>query len=94
MGLGTSPVSTMRLREAASVMSGIGTAEIRAYDFRMPNQVIRELYYNYFTDIVEQETGLNRSVAVIEKALIQLARNNDPQPFLNLIKVLLETPSR
>ena len=60
------------------------------YDFKMPNQVIRELYYNYFTDIVEQESGLNRSVFVIEKALVHMAKNNDPHPFLALIKVLLD----
>ena len=59
------------------------------YIFQIPNQVIRELYYNYFTDIVEQESGLNRSVSLIEKSLIQLAKN-DPQPFLALIKVLLD----
>ena len=60
------------------------------YIFQIPNQVIRELYYNYFTDIVEQESGLNRSVSLIEKALIQLAKNNNPHPFLDLIKVLLD----
>ena len=60
------------------------------YSFQMPNQVIRELYYNYFTDIVEQEAGLNRSIALIERALIELAKNNDPHPFLSLIKVLLD----
>ena len=60
------------------------------YIFQMPNQVIKELYYNYFVDIIEQETGLNRTVERIESALSELGRNNNPHPFLDLIKVLLE----
>ena len=58
--------------------------------FQIPNRVIRDLYYNYFTDIVEQETGLNRSITKIQNALNELSKNNDPQPFLALIKVLLD----
>ena len=60
------------------------------YSFQIPNQVIRELYHNYFTDIIEQESGLNRSVAVIGKTLNYLSKNNDPRPFLDLTKVLLD----
>ena len=60
------------------------------HNFQMPNRVVRELYYNYFTDIVEQETGLNRSLPKIQSALNQLAQNNNPHPFLDLIKVLLD----
>ena len=60
------------------------------YSFQIPNQVIRELYHNYFMDIIEQESGLNRSVAVIGKTLNYLSKNNDPRPFLDLIKVLLD----
>ena len=60
------------------------------YSFKMPNRVIRELYYNYFIDIVEQETGLNRKVPEIQQSLIELAKNNNPHPFLNLIKALID----
>ena len=60
------------------------------HNFQMPNQVIKELYYNYFVDIVEQETGLNRTVEIIENALAQLARNNNPQPFLTIVKALID----
>ena len=58
--------------------------------FQMPNQVIKELYYNYFVDIIEQETGLNRTVDRIESALNELAKNNNPHPFLTLIKALID----
>ena len=60
------------------------------YRFKIPNQVIAELYYDYFVDIVEQETGLNRKVPFIRKALIELSTNNNPQPFLAIIKALID----
>ena len=77
-----------------SLLYYMGWITIKDYDegmyvFQIPNQVIRELYHNYFTDIVEQESGLNRSISLIERALVQLAKNNDPYPFLALIKDLL-----
>jgi hypothetical protein len=58
--------------------------------FKIPNRVIRDLYYNYFIDIVEQETGLNRSVSKIQVALEELSRKNNPLPFLGLIKDLID----
>jgi hypothetical protein len=60
------------------------------YNFQMPNRVIRELYYNYFIDIVERETGLNRKVSQIQSALGELAKSNNPHPFLELIKILID----
>jgi hypothetical protein len=36
------------------------------YVFNIPNRVVRDLYYNYFTDIIEQETGLNRTLPKIQ----------------------------
>jgi Predicted AAA-ATPase/PD-(D/E)XK nuclease superfamily len=58
--------------------------------FKMPNQVIIELYHDYFVNIVERETGLNRKVSIIRKALKELAANNNPHPFLEIIRVLIE----
>jgi hypothetical protein len=58
------------------------------YIFKIPNTVIQELYYNYFVVISEEETKLNRTHGLIEKALLELSKNNNPQPFLNLIEAL------
>lgn len=58
--------------------------------FKMPNRVIQELYYDYFVNIVERETGLNRKVSLIRKALTDLSANNNPYPFLELIKALID----
>ena len=60
------------------------------YNFQMPNLVIKELYYNYFVDIAERELGLNNTAIDVRDALIDLARDNNPQSFLDLIKMLLD----
>ncbi|NJN35520.1 MAG: AAA family ATPase [Saprospiraceae bacterium] len=60
------------------------------YNFQMPNRVVRDLYYNYFIDIIEQESGLNRTVPKIQNALGELANNNNLLPFLALIKALID----
>ena len=58
--------------------------------FSMPNRVVRELYYDYFIDIVEREHGLNSTVPKILTALQQLSKNNNPRPFLEIIKGLID----
>jgi Predicted AAA-ATPase/PD-(D/E)XK nuclease superfamily len=60
------------------------------YAFKIPNHVIRELYYDYFVAISEQETQLNRAHGFISKALFQLATTNNPHPFLEIIKALID----
>ena len=60
------------------------------YAFKIPNHVIRELYYDYFVAISEQETQLNRAHGYISKALFQLATTNNPYPFLEIIKALID----
>jgi hypothetical protein len=58
--------------------------------FTMPNRVVEELYYNYFIDIIEQETGLNRTVPKIQDALKCISINNDFHPFLALVKAVID----
>lgn len=58
--------------------------------FKIPNRVVAELYYDYFVDISERETGLNRKVSSIRKSLVELSKNNDPHPFLQIIKELID----
>jgi Predicted AAA-ATPase/PD-(D/E)XK nuclease superfamily len=58
--------------------------------FKMPNKVIEELYYDYFVAISEQETQLNRNFVTIHKSLIELSKNNNPHPFLDLITALID----
>jgi hypothetical protein len=78
-----------------SLLFYMGWITIKAIDegryvFNIPNRVIKELYYNYFIDIVERETGLNRSVSKIQTALTELSKNNNPHPFLAIIKSLID----
>ena len=58
--------------------------------YTMPNRVVEELYYNYFIDIIEQETGLNRTVPKIQDALKCISINNDFHPFLALVKAVID----
>ena len=60
------------------------------HNFQIPNRVVRELYYHYFIEIVEKETGLNRKVPQIQLALGELAQNNNLYPFLDIIKLVIE----
>ena len=60
------------------------------YRFKIPNHVIRELYYDYFVAISEEETNLNRTSGEISQALFELAKNNKPHPFLAIIKSLID----
>ena len=45
---------------------------------------------DYFVAISEQETQLNRTHGDITRALYELAKHNDPHPFLKIIKSLLD----
>ncbi len=60
------------------------------HTFKIPNHVIRELYYDYFVAISEEETQLNRSHSDISRALFELSKYNNPNPFLTLIKALID----
>ena len=60
------------------------------YVFNIPNRVVQELYYDYFVDIVERQHGLNGIMAKVQTALVQLSKNNNPQPFLTVIKALID----
>ena len=66
------------------------TVEEGSYIFEIPNLVIKELYYDYFVAISEEETQLNRSMDFIRTALRELSRNNNPRPFLDIIKSLID----
>jgi Predicted AAA-ATPase/PD-(D/E)XK nuclease superfamily len=61
-----------------------------AYLFKIPNRVIQELYYDYFVAISEEEMNLNRTHVDIHNALTVLSKTNNPRPFLELIRVLIE----
>ncbi len=60
------------------------------FRFKMPNRVVSELYYDYFVTIAEREVGLNNAFLKIRNALADLSRDNNPQPFLGLIKMMID----
>jgi hypothetical protein len=60
------------------------------HNFQIPNRVIQELYYEYFVDIIERKYGLNSLVPKIQAALKQFSKFNNPQPFLDIVKDLID----
>jgi Predicted AAA-ATPase/PD-(D/E)XK nuclease superfamily len=60
------------------------------YNFQIPNRVIQELYYQYFVDIIEREYGLNETATKVQNALKEFSKNNNPHPFLDLVKTIIE----
>ena len=68
----------------------IQEADEGGYLLKMPNRVIQELYYDYFVAISEQETNLNRTHVDIHNTLVELSKQNNPRPFLMLIKALID----
>ena len=60
------------------------------YNFQIPNRVIQELYYQYFVDIIEREYGLNETATKVQNALKEFSKNNNPHPFLELIKTIID----
>jgi hypothetical protein len=68
----------------------IKTIEEGEYVFKMPNRVVQELYYDYFVVINEEETQLYRTHGQIRKALVELSKNNNPHPFLAIVKELID----
>ena len=60
------------------------------YNFQIPNRVIQELYYQYFVDITEREYGLNDTATKVQNALKEFSKNNNPHPFLDIIKTIID----
>jgi Predicted AAA-ATPase/PD-(D/E)XK nuclease superfamily len=49
---------------------------------KVPNQVIRDLYWNYFADLVFEDTNLVVNTGYIESAITALTLRNDPYPLI------------
>ena len=60
------------------------------FNFQIPNRVVQELYYQYFIDIIEREYKLNETVTKVQNTLKEFSKNNNPRPFLDLIKTVIE----
>lgn len=57
--------------------------------FKMPNFVIRQLYFKFFNQVLLQETKLTPRIVDIEGKVKTLAQKNDGQPLLKLTENIL-----
>ncbi|MEM1120485.1 MAG: AAA family ATPase [Bacteroidota bacterium] len=78
-----------------SLLYYLGVLTIKGSDgldglvFRMPNFVIRQLYFKFFNQLLLQETQLSPNVVDVEGKVRALAQKNDWQPLLQLTESIL-----
>jgi hypothetical protein len=60
------------------------------WSFQVPNAVIKQLYYDYFAEVLRQRAKLEVTLyREISKALVAMSVDKDPQPFLKLVEKVL-----
>lgn len=57
---------------------------------KIPNEVIRLLYYKYFAEILERKSGFHTDPVDIRATVEALAWENDPQPIIKLVEKTLQ----
>ncbi|MCB0061095.1 MAG: PD-(D/E)XK nuclease domain-containing protein, partial [Caldilineaceae bacterium] len=57
--------------------------------FEAPNAVIKQLYFEYFTEILLQRSGLMADDLHIHDRIVRLAQENDIQPFIEVVESVL-----
>lgn len=67
-------------------IGGINYGDIR---FEAPNAVIRELYYDYFTQLIREIAGYPKQEVDIRERIYQLAWHNDPAPLVEMVSETL-----
>ena len=61
------------------------------YEMTMPNKVIRDIYFDYFVQVMEERAHTNRDMYTLGTALDELIWENRPQPILNVLEVALKS---
>ena len=60
------------------------------WNFRAPNFVIKQLYYEYFVETLRQRTKLKESMyGEISRAVVSMSVDNDLKPFLHLVEKVI-----
>ena len=61
------------------------------YEMEMPNKVIRDIYFDYFLQVIEEKAQTNRDMYELGNALDELIWENRPQPILEVLEVALKS---
>ncbi|MEZ4869347.1 MAG: AAA family ATPase [Caldilineaceae bacterium] len=67
----------------------VRTGELSRLIFEAPNFVIRQLYFDYFQQLILQQSELRTSDLRIYDRVIKLAQENDPQPLVEAVEAIL-----
>jgi hypothetical protein len=59
------------------------------YELTMPNKVIRDIYFDYFLQVMEEKAQTNRDLYELGNALDELIWENNPKPILEVLEVAL-----
>jgi PD-(D/E)XK nuclease superfamily len=68
----------------------IEKAALGGLSFRTPNEVIHELYFQFFRAVVIERAQLSEAQVDMWPALKELAYNNQPRPFLDMVSRVLQ----
>ncbi|MFN0204601.1 MAG: AAA family ATPase [Bacteroidia bacterium] len=60
------------------------------YELMMPNKVIRDIYFDYFLQVMEERAQTNRDLFDLGNALDELIWENNPRPILEVLEVALK----
>lgn len=65
-------------------------AALGGLSFKVPNEVIHELYFQFFRTVVIEKAHLSEYQVDMWPSLTQLANHNNPRPFLEMVGKVLE----
>ena len=61
------------------------------YEMEMPNKVIRDIYFDYFLQVIEEKAQTNRDMYDLGNALDELIWENRPEPILEVLEITLKS---
>jgi len=65
-------------------------ADMGLVDFKIPNQVIAELYWQYYATVLQEYAGVETETYELQKIVYKMATEGKYQPFFALIEQVLE----
>ena len=57
--------------------------------FQIPNNVIKQLYFEYFSEVLMTEIGMNRDALEYEKAILSMIKENNIAPLVKIVATIL-----
>ena len=68
----------------------IQKADLSEMRLQIPNEVIRELYFQYFLEQIQFQTSVELNAPDIRRKVMELAKYNNPQPLISLLEGTLK----